>query len=67
MLTKVYDFIGNIRILCKAKGCDAIVRNARMGDTCKVMLSMKTSTFVNNLSPPISLIFIRFSIALTEV
>ena len=32
MLTKVYDFFGNIRFLWKAKGFDTIVRNAGMGD-----------------------------------
>ena len=32
MLTKVYDFFGNIRFLWKAKGFDTIARNAGMGD-----------------------------------
>ena len=32
LLTKVYDFFGNIRFLCKAKGFDTIARNAGMGD-----------------------------------
>ena len=32
LLTEVYDFFGNIRFLCKAKGFATIVRNAGMGD-----------------------------------
>ena len=33
LLTKVYDFFGNIRFLWKAKGFDTIARNDEIGGT----------------------------------